>query len=1053
MSGTYVTCQVKRLSGVVDDCCCEYETVDELNSHVLQPLLTQLVNTTFFKYFKVGSVRYCKVRSGFRGASRTCVAAAADSSSTPPQPIPPLPAPSPARSSLVCVTVPSGQTTACATPENAPWGTTRFVCGVTVPSGQTTACATPGIVRLWCDCPFWPDDGMCHSRDCSVGECKDDEVPPALRCPSPPAPSLLPADVDEPRDADLDPSADESASAESAAGSVDRTVDRSAFQAWVEADNPWTSDDESDTGEKPSQVYVNLALNPERYTGYGGDSARRIWQAIYQESCFQDGTRDECTERRVLYRLISGLHQAISVHVAASQIWDSAAGKSCRVSSWEGEAGIAELQSEQLGSGGPNITIFHHRVAKFPSKPPSHSPSIAPAFSHPFTSYFPSPLSPPTIQWGPNITIFHHRVAKFPERLANLYFTFLFVLRRGHQADFLSRASYDTGNPLEDQQTAALVQQVRCRLWGKLEILGLATALKILFSVDGNGNGIGNGIGGNGNGNGVDKLSLQRNEVVALFNTLWRFSHALKTTAELVTLLEMNPSPDAPVIGAAPIASVSGGPAAAGSGGGGGGGDSGSGVGGAADTVPLQKTSLSIIDTCEFQRLRHIRQLGVCHYVEPVSQSHTRLEHSIGTSHLANEVVESLRRQQPELRINDDDVMASTCLDNAIFSRFCPGSDCYVLHSRLHHEKRSVELVDRVIDNNNIDIDPDTVATIKMRGGRSVQLVDRVIDNNNIDIDPDTVATIKDYKEKEFLWDIVANARTGIDVDKFDYLARDSYFCNIKACFDHKRIIQMMRVIDDEICFKYRELETVNDLFWLRAKMLQTVNELFWLCAKIGDMETVNELFWLRAKMYRNVYTHKTVKAVEAMILEALTHASHVFRFEEIALTKDLDRFCQLDDTICGRSCVHERGRGPIGRSSPLQEALVCLPALCLLLFDLLPSPPSPPPSPHSVCSCLTSSLRPLPLLPPLQYMNEFVVPVDALHHFRKLTVDELLQHNLTVDALAEHGTGSYLREHGDQVIVDNIKIDYGQDTDNPLDKVRFFDVSRGGCTSGSPSA
>ncbi|CAI5486252.1 unnamed protein product [Closterium sp. Naga37s-1] len=369
-------------------------------------------------------------------------------------------------------------------------------------------------VRLWCDCPFWPDDGMCHSRDCSVGECKDHVVPPALRCPSPPAPSLLPADVDEPRDADLDPSADESASAESAAGLVDRTVDRSAFQAWVEADNPWTSDDESDTA---SQVYVNLALNPERYTGYGGDSARRIWQAIYQESCFQDGTKDECTERRVLYRLMSGLHQAISVHVAASQIWDSAAG-----------------------------------------------------------------------QWGPNITIFHHRVAKFPERLANLYFTFLFVLRAATKAaDFLSRASYNTGNPLEDTQTAALVQQVvrnqrlqaacplpfdearmwrgdegpqlkqtlqghfrnislimdcvgceRCRLWGKLEILGLATVLKILFST-----------------------------------TLY-CSLPLPTPSHRSLIMDCR---------------LSGGAGGAGSGGGGGGGGSGSGVGGAADTVPLQK--------------------------------------------------------------------------------------------------------------------------------------------------------------------------------------------------------------------------------------------------------------------------------------------------------------------------------------------------------------------------------------------------------------------------------------------------------------------------------
>lgn len=34
---------------------------------------------------------------------------------------------------------------------------------------------------LWCDCPFWPDDGMCMLRDCSVGECESDEVPSAFR--------------------------------------------------------------------------------------------------------------------------------------------------------------------------------------------------------------------------------------------------------------------------------------------------------------------------------------------------------------------------------------------------------------------------------------------------------------------------------------------------------------------------------------------------------------------------------------------------------------------------------------------------------------------------------------------------------------------------------------------------------------------------------------------------------------------------------------------------------------------------------------------------------
>lgn len=32
-------------------------------------------------------------------------------------------------------------------------------------------------VNLYCDCPFWPDDGMCMLRDCSVCECDDGEVP------------------------------------------------------------------------------------------------------------------------------------------------------------------------------------------------------------------------------------------------------------------------------------------------------------------------------------------------------------------------------------------------------------------------------------------------------------------------------------------------------------------------------------------------------------------------------------------------------------------------------------------------------------------------------------------------------------------------------------------------------------------------------------------------------------------------------------------------------------------------------------------------------------
>ncbi|XP_053308805.1 deoxynucleoside triphosphate triphosphohydrolase SAMHD1-like [Spea bombifrons] len=72
--------------------------------------------------------------------------------------------------------------------------------------------------------------------------------------------------------------------------------------------------------------------------------------------------------------------------------------------------------------------------------------------------------------------------------------------------------------------------------------------------------------------------------------------------------------------------------------------------------ISLPPLLIRIIDTPEFQRLRYIKQLGGGYYVFP-GASHNRFEHSIGVAHLAGCFAETLKNNQPELGIDDRDVL------------------------------------------------------------------------------------------------------------------------------------------------------------------------------------------------------------------------------------------------------------------------------------------------------------------------------------------------------------------------------------------------------------
>lgn len=57
------------------------------------------------------------------------------------------------------------------------------------------------------------------------------------------------------------------------------------FELWANYDEAQDNFCILDDNQEGSE-YVDLLLNPERYTGYKGESAHRIWRNIYQENCF-----------------------------------------------------------------------------------------------------------------------------------------------------------------------------------------------------------------------------------------------------------------------------------------------------------------------------------------------------------------------------------------------------------------------------------------------------------------------------------------------------------------------------------------------------------------------------------------------------------------------------------------------------------------------------------------------------------------------------------------------------------------------------------------------
>jgi len=255
--------------------------------------------------------------------------------------------------------------------------------------------------------------------------------------------------------------------------------------------------------------------------------------------------------------------------------------------------------------------------------------------------------------------------------------------------------------------------------------------------------------------------------------------------------------------------------------------------------IPVDKIAQSIIDTPVFQRLRSIHQTGVLYLVYPTA-NHSRFEHSIGTYHLALKMIKGIMIKQPELNITEEICMmvgiAGLCHDmgHLLFSHlfddiFLPKLPNYStlvsLTKNVFHENRSIHLLNYVVGKYNINLSK-----------HQLKVIGDLINPKEAEYSKWKPC----YMVGKWIFQIISNPINSIDVDKFDYLTRDTMAVGLKIGFDYSRIINDARVIGNMICYSN---ECSDDIY---------------------------HMFFLRYRLHRTIYNNKTAKAIEILVVQLL---------------------------------------------------------------------------------------------------------------------------------------------------------------------------------------
>ncbi len=239
-----------------------------------------------------------------------------------------------------------------------------------------------------------------------------------------------------------------------------------------------------------------------------------------------------------------------------------------------------------------------------------------------------------------------------------------------------------------------------------------------------------------------------------------------------------------------------------------------------------------IIEHAYFQRLRRIKQLGLTDFVYP-GALHTRFHHAIGAMHLMQKALTALQGKGHE--ITEDEFNA--CLIAILLHDIGHGPFSHTLEFSLFKEVRHEQVGLWMMERLNKQLD----------GQLSLAL--DIFQNNY---------------HKTFFHQLVSSQ---LDIDRLDYLKRDSFFTGVyEGMIGSERIIKMLDVKDNDLVVEEKGIYSIEN--FLSARRL----------------------------MYWQVYLHKTAVSAEVMLIELIKRAKELTKAgEQVVATPALTIFLERD--------------------------------------------------------------------------------------------------------------------------------------------------------------